>query len=56
MLLRFRSARCAGDIYVSGIAGIVHFDGAPLEPALIEKMASAMAKSDPDGIISNRGF
>ena len=28
---------------MSGIAGIIHFDGEPVEPGLIEKMTSAMA-------------
>jgi len=28
---------------MSGIAGIIHFDGAPVLPGLIEKMTSAMA-------------
>jgi hypothetical protein len=35
---------------MSGIAGISHFDGAPVEPGLIEKMTSAMAHRGPDGI------
>ena len=35
---------------MSGIAGIIHFDGAPVEPGLIEKMTSAMAHRGPDGI------
>ena len=35
---------------MSGIAGIVHFDGAPIAPGLIEKMTSAMAQRGPDGI------
>lgn len=35
---------------MSGIAGIIHFDGAPIEPGLIEKMTSAMAHRGPDGI------
>jgi asparagine synthase (glutamine-hydrolysing) len=35
---------------MSGIAGIVHFDGAPVAPDLIEKMTSAMAQRGPDGI------
>lgn len=35
---------------MSGIAGIVHFDGAPVAPDLIEKMTSAMARRGPDGI------
>ena len=35
---------------MSGIAGIIHFDGKPFEPGLIEKMTSAMAHRGPDGI------
>jgi asparagine synthase (glutamine-hydrolysing) len=35
---------------MSGIAGILRFDGAPIEPGLIEKMTSAMAYRGPDGI------
>jgi asparagine synthase (glutamine-hydrolysing) len=35
---------------MSGIAGIIHFDGKPVEPGLIEKMTSAMAHRGPDGI------
>ena len=35
---------------MSAIAGIVHFDGAPVAPGLIEKMTSAMAQRGPDGI------
>lgn len=35
---------------MSGIAGIVHFDGAPVELGLIEKMTSAMSYRGPDGI------
>jgi asparagine synthase (glutamine-hydrolysing) len=35
---------------MSGIAGIIHFDGAPIEPGLIEKMTSAMPYRGPDGI------
>lgn len=35
---------------MSGIAGIIHFDGAPVEPGLIEKMTAAMAHRGPDGI------
>jgi asparagine synthase (glutamine-hydrolysing) len=35
---------------MSGIAGILRFDGAPVEPGLIEKMTSAMAYRGPDGI------
>ena len=35
---------------MSGIAGIIHFDGKPIEPGLIEKMTSAMAHRGPDGI------
>lgn len=33
---------------MSGIAGIIHFDGKPVEPALIEKMTSVMAHREPD--------
>jgi asparagine synthase (glutamine-hydrolysing) len=35
---------------MSGIAGIVNFDGKPVEPGLIEKMTSAMAHRGPDEI------
>ncbi len=35
---------------MSAIAGIVHFDGMPIAPGLIEKMTSAMAQRGPDGI------
>ena len=35
---------------MSGIAGIIHFDGAPVESGLIEKMTAAMHKRGPDGI------
>ena len=35
---------------MSGIAGIVRFDGAPLEPGLIAKMTAAMSHRGPDGI------
>ena len=35
---------------MSGIAGIVRFDGAPVEPGLIESMTAAMAHRGPDGI------
>ena len=35
---------------MSGIAGIIHFDGAPVELGLIEKMTSAMSHRGPDGI------
>lgn len=35
---------------MSGIAGIIHFDGKPVEPGLIQKMTSAMAHRGPDGI------
>ena len=35
---------------MSGIAGIIHFDGAPVAPGLVEKMTSAMAHRGPDGI------
>jgi asparagine synthase (glutamine-hydrolysing) len=35
---------------MSGIAGIVRFDGAPVEPGLIESMTAAIAHRGPDGI------
>lgn len=35
---------------MSGIAGIIHFDGKPVEPGLIEKMTGAMSYRGPDGI------
>jgi asparagine synthase (glutamine-hydrolysing) len=35
---------------MSGIAGIVRFDGAPVEPGSIERMTAAMAHRGPDGI------
>lgn len=35
---------------MSGIAGIIHFDGAPIEPGLIEKMTGTMSGRGPDGI------
>ncbi|MCC3244440.1 asparagine synthase (glutamine-hydrolyzing) [Methylocystis sp. WRRC1] len=35
---------------MSGIAGIVRFDGAPVERELIEKMTAAMAYRGPDGV------
>ena len=35
---------------MSGIAGIIRFDGAPVEPGLVEKMTSAMSHRGPDGI------
>ena len=35
---------------MSGIAGIVQFDGAPIEPGLVEKMTGAMALRGLDGI------
>ncbi|MCC3244445.1 asparagine synthase (glutamine-hydrolyzing) [Methylocystis sp. WRRC1] len=35
---------------MSGIAGIVRFDGAPVERGLIEKMTAAMAYRGPDGV------
>lgn len=35
---------------MSGIAGIIHFDGRPVEPGLIEKMTDAMAHRGSDGI------
>jgi asparagine synthase (glutamine-hydrolysing) len=35
---------------MSGIAGIIHFNGAPVEPGLVEKMTNSMAYRGPDGI------
>ena len=35
---------------MSGIAGIIRFDGAPVEPGQIEAMTAAMAHRGPDGI------
>lgn len=35
---------------MSGIAGIIHFDGRPAEHALIEQMTGALAHRGPDGI------
>ena len=35
---------------MSGIAGIVRFDGAPVEPGAVERMTAAMAYRGPDGI------
>jgi len=35
---------------VSGIAGVIRFDGGPVEPGLVEKMTGAMAHRGPDGI------
>lgn len=35
---------------MSGIAGIIHFDGRPIAPGLIERMTGAMAHRGPDGI------
>jgi len=34
----------------SAIAGVVQFDGAPIEPGLVERMTAAMASRGPDGI------
>jgi len=35
---------------VSGIAGIIHFDGRPVEPGQVEAMTAAMHYRGPDGI------
>jgi asparagine synthase (glutamine-hydrolysing) len=35
---------------MSGIAGIIRFDGAPVEPGLVEKMTGLMPYRGPDGI------
>jgi asparagine synthase (glutamine-hydrolysing) len=37
---------------VSGIAGIVALDGAPVDPALLDRMAGFLASRGPDGITS----
>ena len=35
---------------MSGIAGIIHFDGRPVEPGQVEAMTTAMHYRGPDGI------
>ena len=35
---------------MSGIAGIIHFDGRPVEPGQVEAMTAAMQDRGPDGI------
>lgn len=35
---------------MSGIAGIIRFDGAPVEPGLIQQMTAGMSHRGPDGI------
>lgn len=35
---------------MSGVAGIVHFDGRPVEPGQVELMTTSMAHRGPDGI------
>jgi asparagine synthase (glutamine-hydrolysing) len=35
---------------MSGIAGIIHFDGRPVEPSQVEAMTTAMNYRGPDGI------
>ena len=35
---------------MSGIAGVIHFDGQPVEPGLVEAMTDAMRYRGPDGI------
>jgi len=35
---------------MSGIAGIIHFDGRPVEPGEIERMTASMKHRGPDGI------
>jgi asparagine synthase (glutamine-hydrolysing) len=35
---------------MSGICGVINLDGAPVEPAVLEKMAQAAAHRGPDGI------
>lgn len=39
---------------MNGVAGLVRFDGRPVEPRLVEKMKSAMAQRGLDGIIPDR--
>src|SRR5438874_1745708 len=47
-----RRQRAARHVFaaVSAIAGLVHFDGAPIAPGVIEKMTAAMIARGPDGI------
>lgn len=35
---------------MSGIAGVIHFDGKPVEPGLVETMTASMQERGPDGI------
>ncbi|MDQ3661537.1 MAG: hypothetical protein M3454_10850 [Actinomycetota bacterium] len=35
---------------MSGICGIVNFDGVPIEPGALKKMAQAAAHRGPDGV------
>ena len=35
---------------MSGIAGIIHFDGRPVEPGQVEAMTASMPYRGPDGI------
>ena len=35
---------------MSGIAGIIHFDGRPIEPGQVEAMTEAMHYRGPNGI------
>ena len=47
---RSRAHRASNRGYMSGIAGIIRFDGGPVEPGQIEKMTAAMSYRGPDGI------
>ncbi len=35
---------------MSGICGLIHFDGAPVDPAALKGMASAAIHRGPDGV------
>jgi asparagine synthase (glutamine-hydrolysing) len=45
-----RCCRCArsGDDWVSAIAGLLFFDGAPVPPGLVDKLTQRMASAGPD--------
>jgi hypothetical protein len=47
---RSRPHRASNRGYMSGIAGIIRFGGAPVEPGQIEEMTAAMSYRGPDGI------
>ena len=40
---------------MSGIAGIIRFDGGPVDPAAVRAMTDAMAHRGPDGIVHWQG-